>query len=121
MTPDQLLRLETLRDRLVDVALVDADPSSWVGYPKKPIEMTREERGDAKWCRSLAVSTIALTMQVQRLMSNPSAGGALVPDKPNAAQQDADEEVSVDAEIERYERAARQVLAKARTGGNGKP
>lgn len=109
MTPDQLSRLETLRDKLVDRALIDADPENWIAGCKAPWEMTREERGDAKWCRSLAVSTIALCMQVNRLMANPSAGGALVPDKPDAAP--VDEEQSIEAEVARYEQQAAEVLA----------
>lgn len=117
MTPDQIARLEALRDRLVDRALVDADPLNWVAGKKAPNEMTRDERGDAKWCRSLATSTVALTMQVQRLLQNPIAGGAVVPDKPDAPPQD--EEQSVEAEIARYEQAASEVLAKHRRAGNG--
>lgn len=109
MTPDQLARLEKLRDKLVERALIDADPDNWIAGCKAPWEMTRDERGDAKWCRSLAVSTVALTMQVNRLMANPSAGGALVPDKPETAPQD--EEQSIEAEVARYEQAAAEVLA----------
>lgn len=109
MRPDQLTRLEALRDKLVERALIDADPENWIAGSKAPWEMTRDERGDAKWCRSLAVSTIALTMQVNRLMANPSAGGALVPDQPDAAPQD--EEQSIDAEVKRYEEIAAEVLA----------
>ena len=119
MTPDQLTRLEALRDRLVERALVDADPVNWVGGKKAPKAMTREERGDAKWCRSLATSTVALAMQVQRLLLNPTAGGALVPDKPDAPAAD-DEEAGVDADIQRFEKAAVAVLDKHRRRSDGK-
>lgn len=108
MRPDQLPRLEGLRDRLIERALVDADPLQWVAGDKAPKDMTRDERGDAKWCRSLATSTVALAMQVQRLLQNPTAGGALAPDKP------VDEEAGVEAEIGRFEQAAAAVLAKHR-------
>jgi hypothetical protein len=118
MRAEQLTRLETLRDRLLEVALSDADPANWIGADKKPKEMTRDERGDAKWCRSLAVQTVSLTMQVQRLMQNPIAGGAAVPDEPAKPEQDEGE--TVEAEIERYERAASEVLARAARGGRGK-
>jgi len=119
MRTDQLTRLETLRDTLLERALVDADPKNWIGGCKAPAEMQREERGDAKWCRSLAVQTVALTMQVQRLMQNPVAGGAVVANEPAKPEQQAEEE-TVEAEIDRYEKAAAQVLKKARTG-NAKP
>jgi hypothetical protein len=112
MRADQLSRLEALRDRLVEVALADADPSNWTGLGRKPNEMTREERGDAKWCRSLAVQTVALTMQVQRLVSNPAAGGAVVPTEPaRPVEQEPAEEDSVEAEVARFEAAAAEVLA----------
>jgi hypothetical protein len=113
MRPDQLTRLEGLRDRLIERALVDADPLQWVAGDKAPKDMTRDERGDAKWCRSLATSTVALAMQVQRLLQNPTAGGALVPDKPDAPEP-VDEEAGVEAEIGRFEQAAAAVLAKHR-------
>jgi hypothetical protein len=117
MRTDQLTRLEALRDRLIEVAVVDADPTNWTAFGKRPCEMTKDERGDAKWCRSLAVQTVALTMQVQRLMQNPVAGNATVPDQPAAPQED--EEAGIDAEIKRYESAAADVLTRARSG-NGK-
>ena len=106
MRPDQLARLETLRDRLVERALADADPANWVAGDKAPKGMTREERGDAKWCRGLAINTVTLTMQVVRLLQNPVTGGAVVPEP-------ADEESSVEAEIVLYERAAVEVLSRA--------
>lgn len=109
MRPDQLARLETLRDKLIDRALIDADPANWVAGGKAPKEMSREERGDAKWCRGLAINSVSLTMQVQRLMTNPATGGAFVPDQPQtpaAAVED-----PVEAEVARYEAAAAEVLA----------
>jgi hypothetical protein len=123
MNQDQLARLESLRDRLIDTAVVDADPANWVASGKKPGDMTREERGDAKWCRSLATSTVALAMQVQRLLSNPATGGAMVPDVPAGAPpvQPQDEEATVEAEIQRYEKAASAVIDKHRRPRNGKP
>jgi hypothetical protein len=120
MRPDQLTRLESLRDRLVERSLADADPVNWIAGEKAPKDMTRDERGDAKWCRSLAVSTVSLTLQVQRLMTNPAAGGALVPDQPDAAPA----EDPVEAEVARFEAAAADVLVaravKAARDGSAK-
>lgn len=118
MRADQLLKLETLRDRLLDVAMRDADPENWTAGGKAPKDMTREERGDAKWCRALAISTVALTMQVTRLMLNPATGGASVPDEPGQPEQD--EAETVDAEIARYEAAATEVLQRAARGGSSR-
>lgn len=109
MSPDQLIRLESLRDKLMERAIVDADPANWAAGDKAPKDMTREERGDAKWCRGLAINTVSLAMQVQRLMLNPTAGGALVPDKMDP-EPEAQEE-TIEAEVARFEEAAAQVLA----------
>lgn len=114
MRADQLTRIEALRDRLLEVALRDADPANWVAGDLVPKDMTREQRGDAKWCRSLAVSTVALTMQVQRLMQNPVTGGAVVPDEPGKPEPDEGE--TVESEIARYEAAASAVLQRAAHG-----
>lgn len=114
MRTDQLTRLEVLCDRLLEVALSDADPENWSASGKKLAEMTRDERGDAQWCRRLAVQTVALTMQVQRLMQNPVTGGAVVPDQPGKTEPD--EAEAVDAEIARYESAASQVIDRHRRG-----
>jgi hypothetical protein len=112
MTPEQLARVTTLHDKLLEVALTDADPAHWIGVGKKPSELTRDERGDAQWCRKLAIATVALTMQVQRLMQNPIVGGASVPDDP-PPEETAE---TTDDEISRYERAAGQVLDRMRKG-----
>jgi hypothetical protein len=52
-------------------------------------------------------------MQVQRMMQNPIAGGASVPDQ--APVTTTDEGESVEAEVSRYERAATEVLNRARS------
>lgn len=115
MRDDQLSRLSTLHDKLIEVALRDADPENWTAGSKKLCDMTRDERGDAKWCRNTAVSTVALTMQVQRMMQSPTMGGAIVtPDTPPASTQAQEEEASIEAEIHRYEKAAAAVIERAK-------
>ncbi len=119
MTPEQLSRLQVLHDKLMERALTDADPANWVAGDIKPGEMTRDQRGDSKWCRGLAINTVTLTLQVQRLMSNPYLGGAQVPDKPKAAEQPEPlepvtaEADPVEAEIQRYSAAAAKMIAKS--------
>lgn len=101
MTPEQFGKISALHDRLVTVALRDADPDNWVAGEKKPSEMTRDERGDAKWCRGLAISTVALTLHVQRFMQTvtEAPAGEVVDD--------------VEGEIARFERAAAEVIDRA--------
>lgn len=122
MRPDQLTRLESLRDRLVERSLADADPDGWVAAGKLPRDMTREERGDSSWCRSIAVRTVSLTLQVQRLMLNAATGGAIVPDQPDTPPAEDD---PVEAEVARFESAAAELLTaravKAARDGSTKP
>jgi hypothetical protein len=110
MNADQITRLERLRDKLVDRALIDADPVNWTAGDKRPADMTAAERGDTTWCRRVAVQTISLAMQVQRLVANPMTGGAAVPGEPAREPHVPDEE-SMESEVARYEAAAAQVLA----------
>ena len=107
MRPDQKARMDDLRDRLIERALIDADPENWVAGNKYPEEMTREERGDAKWCRSLALSTVSLAMQVQRMMST----GATGPVGPGAEPDPMSGQDAVEAEVARFEAAAAELLA----------
>ena len=116
MRADQLARLEVVLDSLINVAISDADPTHWVGAGKRPGEMTQQGRGDARWCRSLALGSISLTMQVQRLMEcqlGDLSGQVLPVVDAQAAAEETEE-----AEIKRYEHAAAKVLARAqaRTG-----
>jgi hypothetical protein len=125
MRPEQLTRLEALRDSLVERALIDADPKSWVAGNKSPKDMTRDERGDAKWCRQLAINTLSLAFQASRLLENRAAGGAIVPTAPDgetAAQAQAEED-PIQAEVARFEAAAAEVLAAraVRTARSAKP
>ena len=121
MRDDQLTRLQALHDKLVERALTDADPANWVAGDKAPKDMTRDERGDAKWCRNLAMNSVALTMQVQRMMANPATDGAVVPTAA-AAPEPVQQEDPVEAEISRFEAAAAEVLAAraVRTARDGR-
>lgn len=69
MTPGQLKRLADLENRLIDVALSDADPDNWTANGTILADMTSEQRGDAAWCRKTAVQTVALLIRVQQLRS----------------------------------------------------
>lgn len=110
MRLDHITRLEALRDKLLERALIDADPDNWTAGDKKPGDMNAAERGDTTWCRRVAVQTVSLAMQVQRLVANPMTGGAAVPSEP-AREPHEPEEETVEAEVKRFESAAAQVLA----------
>jgi hypothetical protein len=112
MTPEQLARVTALHEKLIEVSLADADPDNWIGTGLKPKDMDREARGDAQWCRRIAISTVTLTMQVQRMLENPITGGAAVPSDETAMASAGGDPTEV--EINKYERAASQVLARMR-------
>lgn len=71
MRTDQLDQLKVLKERLIDVVIVEADPDNWPGQGKLPRALTKEERGDGVWCRRLAAATLALVTQIDRLVVGP--------------------------------------------------
>lgn len=108
MRKDQVERLTTLRDELVETALNDADPKLWTGAGKAPADMTQEERGDAYWCRKMATATLALLTRVHGMVtthSTPTAGNA----KP---------EDDLDNDIKVAEREAKALLERMQAGQN---
>ena len=83
MTPDQLKRLNELSEKLAEVALSDADPENWIGYGALPMDLTQADRGDAVWCRKVALSTISVLGRVVTLVTqetwNKAQGGRTSP------------------------------------------
>lgn len=69
MRADQYERLQSLSEKLTDVALVEAQPAHWPGDGKKPAELTRDERGDRYWCKKNAFATLGLLQRVTSLIS----------------------------------------------------
>lgn len=95
MKPHQRAKLLELLDELVDVAAVELDPRNWPGVGLKPMEMTKDERGDRFWCKKDASQTLTL---INRLDSLTTAGGFVSEDDEvemarmvQAAQKQADE------------------------------
>jgi hypothetical protein len=108
MRNDQYLKLKALSEKIADVALFDADPDNWVGAGKAAKKLTKEQRGNAYWCRKVALGTISVLMRVEALAA--TAGF-------NQAMSDKDE-LSLTDEIANAEAAAANWLEKelARTG-----
>lgn len=99
MRPDQLTRLAEVSERLAEVVILDADPDSWTATGKTLGDMSKEERGDAKWCRQTAVQSVALLVRVQQLLE-PAA--PLAPGQNDLPDPE--------AEISRAERVASDML-----------
>ncbi|BCD89693.1 hypothetical protein PSm6_61000 [Pseudomonas solani] len=105
MREDQRARLSGLRDELMETALLDADPKLWTAAGKAPSDMTQEERGDAYWCRKLAVSTVSLLTKVQSMLEThgkPTAGNGK-------------DEGDLDKEIRQAEKEAQAMLERAQS------
>lgn len=65
MRPDQLARLEALSEKLADKVLDEADPETWPGAGAMLADMTKQERGDAFWCKKNAAMTMVLLVRVE--------------------------------------------------------
>lgn len=100
MREDQRKRLAEISDRLVEQVIDDADPLNWAGAGQRLNAMDQETRGNAMWCRKVAVQTVALMMKVEQLAADPS--GALGKNNPD------DEDV--ERGIARAEKAAAELL-----------
>lgn len=128
MRQDQFEKLQTLSEKLLDVALIDADPENWSGYGILPKDLTQQQRGDAYWCRKMAVSIFSVLNRaaaltyIVREQSNAGAGAAAV----------AEQGSLLDAEINAAEKEAEKLLDKLhqrqtknefdkRIKANGKP
>lgn len=72
MTPEQYTKLQALSEKLAVVAFVDAEPENWVGYGRLPKDLTQQERGDAYWCRKMALSTLSVLHRVVNLSTQIS-------------------------------------------------
>ncbi len=101
MRHDQIQRLSNLSEKLADVVLIDADPEKWVGYGKAASEMTKEERGNAYWCRKVAASTISVLTRIERVVSDAQSTNKGPPD---------DEDAELEKEMRSAEREAERLL-----------
>ena len=86
MKAEQYLKLQDLIERLTDVVISDADPDNWIGKDIKPNDLTQVQRGDAYWCRKMAVASLAVLTRVVTLVeiiqnqSKKGSGAAEVTD-----------------------------------------
>jgi hypothetical protein len=111
MRLDQFIKLQSLVEKLADVALVDADPATWAAAGLKASEMTQTMRGDAYWSRKMALSTISVLARVQGLIhQTQQLGDAPTPTTP--ATDAEDEQPNLESEIAQAEKDAARVLAR---------
>lgn len=110
MRQDQFEKLQQLEEKLLDVALGEADPATWPGDGIKPANMDKDTRGDRYWCKKNAVATIALAVRIQSLMARVQYTGAGT--TPTDGDDDAgdDEGAHLDKEVMNAEREAKKLL-----------
>lgn len=98
MREDQIKRLAEVSERLAEVVILDADPDSWTATGKTLCDMSKDERGDAAWCRKTAVQSVALLIRVEQLLL------------PKDGQRPQDDYPDPETEIKRAEKSARDML-----------
>ncbi len=99
MRKDQIERLNVLAEEIGDVFLHDASPDNWTGNGLKQSELTKDERGDAYWCRKVAIQTGSLLARVLDLA-----------ERDNRSLDTKMPEEDADSEINRYEKKAKELL-----------
>jgi hypothetical protein len=110
MRDDQLKRLDDLAESVMDTFLDAADPSTWTGAGQAADAMDPQTRGARNWDCKNANQIGALVARVLDLKGR-IAGENGGPEKP-------DDEA--DADIARFERAAKEAMKKAGIVANGK-
>lgn len=110
MRDDQYVKLKALSEKLTDVVLAEADPALWNGYGKPLVDLTRDERGDAYWCKKNAAATLSVLMRVHNLVGVIERGALSEPPPEGAAG-----ETDLDKEVAAAEREAKVILKKLAT------
>lgn len=108
MTPEQYIKLKALSTKVAEVVLFDADPANWIGNGVAPKDLTKEQRGDAYWCRKLAVSSLSVfgrLINISDTIQDHSSRG-------NGAAEVEPEDDTLDAEIDAAEKAASKLMDK---------
>lgn len=104
MKADQPTRLDDLSEQLMDAFLAAADPGKWSGAGKLPTELDPTTRGARNWDIKNANQIGALTaraMDLRDRLAGKTGGAGGGPDD------------AAEADISRFERAARDALKKA--------
>lgn len=124
MRDDQFQRLQSLTEKLTDVVLDEADPSSWPGDGMttenwRALELADAKeaqriRGDRYWSKKNAAATLTLVTKVYTLLGITTKQNPL--DQPPCGEDDAD----LDKEYNQAERAAAKILASHQARAYGR-
>lgn len=109
MRQDQYEKLQQLEERLTDVFIFEAEPTTWPGNGIAPNALDQQARGDRYWCKKNAVATLALVQRVAGLVHTIQLNaGTPPPTTPDGAPPD--EEAHLDKEIASAEKEAAQLM-----------
>lgn len=67
MRDQQYLRFKELGEQLIDIVLVELDPTNWSGHGQTLAELTKSDRGDRYWSKKNAGQTLTLIIKMQSL------------------------------------------------------
>ncbi len=103
MKDEQIDKLKALSERLTDVLLFDADPENWVGVGIPASDLSREQRGDAYWCRRVATATVSVLLRVESVLDETTQ---------RRRPGDDDDDGELDKEIANAEKEAARLLKR---------
>lgn len=115
MRQDQIERLKALSEQLADRFLMDADPTEWPCNGHSPADLTPQQRGDATWCRKMAMATGGVLRYALDLTTKaaplPGTSGSTTPEQ---AGQDADLDRQIRDAERRATEAVNRVVSRAK-------
>lgn len=76
MREDQRQRLVAIQEKLADEALIEMDPDNWPGAGVPREEWSAKVRGDRNWSMKNANASVALLVNLKRLVDDAPAGPA---------------------------------------------
>lgn len=111
MREDQYLKLKGLQDRLIDVFLEEGDPINWPGFGTPIKVQTKEDRGDAFWCKKSAAQTLLVAGRIGTLTAQHEGNFG-----PSGDPGDDQETVEAnrDREVALVTREAQDLIARVR-------
>lgn len=114
MRPDQITRLLELSEQLADRFILEADPQEWPGSGMAPADASREERGDAYWCKKNAMATGGVLRFTLDVLAKQTPAD---PNKP----ADPEKESDLDRQVREAERKSKKLVEDAMDRAKRKP
>lgn len=111
MRQDQFQKIQDLTEKLADLFINEANPDNWPGAHISIDMQDAKTRGDKYWHKKNAVATIALIQRITYYVGTIQRNS--IPIDPEAGDvPDTSSEVSIDNEIDKYEKSAKDLINK---------